>query len=113
MTIPDPATPLDLDAIRAKGWADRSDFPGAEFDRAQVFYVAMRAHDERLHAVRAQASALIERLTGQWNTRPQPSRRFRMNPCSLSMAGPWASRASFYIRSLGDDLRAFRLTHLR
>ncbi|MCM3883115.1 hypothetical protein [Frankia sp. R82] len=64
MTTPDPVTVLDLDAIRAKGWADRSDVPDAEFARAEAFYVSMRAHDARLHAVRAKASELIENWTG-------------------------------------------------
>jgi hypothetical protein len=64
MTIPDRGTLLDLDAIRTKGWAERGDFPDVEFDRAEAFYTAMRAHDERLHSVRAQASELVEQWTG-------------------------------------------------
>ncbi len=64
MTTPGCVPLLDLDAIRAKGWAERADFPDAEFDRAEAFYTSMRAHDERLHTVRAQASALIEQWTG-------------------------------------------------
>ncbi|WP_261569452.1 hypothetical protein [Frankia gtarii] len=60
---PHPTT-LDLDGILAKGWVDRGDIPAAEFDRAERFYTAMRVHDARLLAVRAQASALIAQWTG-------------------------------------------------
>lgn len=55
-----PETELDLSALRAKGWAERSDFPAEEFARAEAFYAALRDHDERLEAVRAEAA---ERVT--------------------------------------------------
>ncbi|MDH6579497.1 hypothetical protein [Kitasatospora sp. MAP5-34] len=60
---PHPAA-LDLDTITAKGWAERSDFPDAEYGRAVFFYAAMRAHDDRLHAVRAKAADLVREWTG-------------------------------------------------
>lgn len=64
MTNP-PGTDLDLAALLAKGWADRGDFPDAEFDQALAFYRAMRDHDGRLRAVRARASGMIEEWTGR------------------------------------------------
>jgi hypothetical protein len=59
------ATELDLTALAAKGWANRSDFPETEYARALEFYQAMRAHDGRLHQVRAQAAGRIEQWTGR------------------------------------------------
>lgn len=64
MTNP-PGTDLDLAALLAKGWADRGDFPDAEFGQALAFYRAMRDHDGRLRAVRARASGMIEEWTGR------------------------------------------------
>lgn len=64
VTIPRPTTDLDLDAITAKGWAERTDFSDAEFARAEQFYATMRADDARLHRVRASASELIQHWTG-------------------------------------------------
>lgn len=64
MTNP-PGTELNLTALLAKGWADRSDFPETEYVRALDFYEAMRAHDDRLYRVREQASGLIEQWTGR------------------------------------------------
>jgi hypothetical protein len=64
MTNP-PGTGLDLAALMAKAWADRGDFPNAEYEKALAFYQAMRVHDDRLHRVRAQASELIEEWTGR------------------------------------------------
>ena len=64
MTNP-PDTDLDLTALLAKGWADRGDFPDTEYKKALAFYQAMRAHDDRLHRVRAQASGMIEVWTGR------------------------------------------------
>lgn len=64
MTKPHPTTDLDLDAIIAKGWAERGDFTEPEFERAKSFYATMRAHDARLTRIRAEASALIEQWTG-------------------------------------------------
>src|SRR5260370_39256807 len=64
MTNP-PGTDLDLAALLAKGWADRGDFPDAEFDQALAFYRAMRDHDGRLSAVRARASGMIGEWTGR------------------------------------------------
>jgi hypothetical protein len=64
MTDP-PGTGLNLAALLAKGWADRGDFPDAEYEKALAFYRAIRAHDDRLHRVSAQASGLIEEWTGQ------------------------------------------------
>ncbi|MEU1905402.1 hypothetical protein [Streptomyces hygroscopicus] len=59
-----PHTDLDLSAITAKKWADPADFPAAEFERATAFYESMRAHDDHLLKVRAEASALIQEWTG-------------------------------------------------
>jgi hypothetical protein len=59
------STPLDLDAITAKGWADPADFPSEEFQRATAFYESMRAHDAGLLKVREEASALIQQWTGR------------------------------------------------
>ncbi|MGW3163297.1 hypothetical protein ACWC9Q_10480 [Streptomyces sp. NPDC001142] len=59
-----PHTELDLSAITAKKWADPADFPAREFERAAAFYASMRAHDDRLLKVRAEASARIEEWTG-------------------------------------------------
>jgi len=64
MTNP-PATALDLAALMAKAWADRGDFPDAEYEKALAFYQAMRVHDDRLHRVRAQASESIEEWAGR------------------------------------------------
>jgi hypothetical protein len=64
MTNP-PGTDLDLAALLAKGWADRGDFPDTEYRNALAFYQGMRAHDERLDRVRAQAAATIEAWTGR------------------------------------------------
>jgi hypothetical protein len=64
MTNP-PGTDLDLAALLDKGWADRGDFPDPEYDQACAFYQAMRDHDDRLRAVRARASAMIEGWTGR------------------------------------------------
>ncbi|WNI18053.1 hypothetical protein [Actinacidiphila sp. ITFR-21] len=64
MTRENPTTKLDLAAITAKGWAEPGDFTAAEFRRASDFYTAMRAHDQRLHRVRAEVSDLIEQWTG-------------------------------------------------
>lgn len=60
-----PGTDLDLAALLAKGWADRGDFPDTEYSKALAFYQGMRAHDQRLHRVRAQASSMIEAWTGR------------------------------------------------
>lgn len=60
-----PGTDLDLAALLAKGWADRGDFPDPEYDHALAFYQAMRDHDDRLRAVRARASGMIEGWTGR------------------------------------------------
>ncbi|GAA3508787.1 hypothetical protein [Actinomadura keratinilytica] len=64
VTNPHPHTDLDLDAILAKGWVDRTDLSPAEYERAERFYATMRAHDGHLVRVRAEASALIEEWTG-------------------------------------------------
>lgn len=64
MTNPS-GTELDLAALLAKGWADRSDFPDTEYGCALEFYEAMRAHDDRLYGVREKASGLV----GQWTGR--------------------------------------------
>ncbi|ORT61934.1 hypothetical protein [Streptomyces sp. CB03238] len=60
-----PHTELDLSAITAKKWADPADFPADEFQRATAFYEAMRAHDDHLLKVRAEASDLIKQWTGR------------------------------------------------
>jgi hypothetical protein len=54
-----------LDAILAKGWAERGDFSASEYSRATRFYASMRAHDARLHRLRAEASVLVEGWTGR------------------------------------------------
>jgi hypothetical protein len=59
------STPLDLNAITTKGWADPADFPPGEFERAEAFYQSMRTHDTDLLKVRGEASALIEQWTGR------------------------------------------------
>ncbi|HUY47293.1 MAG TPA: hypothetical protein VMV92_16440 [Streptosporangiaceae bacterium] len=64
MTNP-PGTNLDLTALLAKGWADRGDFPDAEYERASAFYQGMRSHDERLRRVRERASGMIGEWTGR------------------------------------------------
>jgi len=58
-------TELDLTALLVKGWADRADFPETEYARAAEFYKEMRAHDDRLYRVRADASGLAEHWTGR------------------------------------------------
>jgi hypothetical protein len=64
VTNPSLTTDLDLDAITAKGWADRADYTPGEYERAERFYASMRVHDERLARVRAEASARIEEWIG-------------------------------------------------
>jgi hypothetical protein len=59
------STPLNLDAITAKGWADPDDFSPEEFARATAFYESMRAHDPGLLKVRDEASGLIQQWTGR------------------------------------------------
>ncbi|WP_106436727.1 MULTISPECIES: hypothetical protein [Streptomyces] len=59
-----PHTELDLNAITTKGWADRADFPDAEFERAAEFYASMRTHDAHLLQVRDEASTRIKEWTG-------------------------------------------------
>ncbi|MFF5264607.1 hypothetical protein ACFY4C_37265 [Actinomadura viridis] len=61
----DPGNELDLEAICAKGWVERSDLTEAEFARAEAFYAAMREHDDRLGAVYARAAQMIEEWTGR------------------------------------------------
>ena len=58
-------TDLDLAALLEKGWADRGDFPDTEYGKALAFYQGMRAHDARLHRIRAQAAAMIEAWAGR------------------------------------------------
>jgi hypothetical protein len=64
VTNPYPATDLNLNAILAKGWAERGDFPDSEFEQAESFYSSMRSHDDRLTRTRSEASVLIEQWTG-------------------------------------------------
>ncbi|MFI8193798.1 hypothetical protein ACIF8T_34355 [Streptomyces sp. NPDC085946] len=64
MTTQPPFTELDLNAIAERRWVDRGDFTEAEFARARAFYEQMRADDERLEQVRAEAAALIMGWTG-------------------------------------------------
>lgn len=59
------STPLDLNAITTKGWADPVDFSPEEFERAEAFYQSMRTHDAELLKVRSEAAALIEQWTGR------------------------------------------------
>ena len=56
---------MDLAGLLARGWAHRGDFPDTEYGRVLEFYQAMRAHDDRLHRVREQASGRIQRWTGR------------------------------------------------
>lgn len=55
---------MDLEAILRQGWATRRDLPPEEFRAAERFWLARRADDERLLAVRTHASALITQWTG-------------------------------------------------
>jgi hypothetical protein len=64
VTTQPPLTELDLNAITARRWVNRGDFTDGEFERARAFYARMRADDERLEKVRAEASALISEWTG-------------------------------------------------
>lgn len=63
MTIEDNITQLDLDAIMAAQWADPQVFPLVEFVRAEAFWRARRAQDDKLVAVRAKAADLIRSWT--------------------------------------------------
>lgn len=56
---------LDLSAITARKWADPADFPQQEFQRATRFYERMRAHDDHLLKVRAEAADQIRQWTGR------------------------------------------------
>ncbi|GGM57195.1 hypothetical protein GCM10012275_30380 [Longimycelium tulufanense] len=56
---------LDLDAVLAAGWADPEHFSREEFARAEQFWLASRAEDTRLGAVRAEAARLIRSWTGR------------------------------------------------
>ncbi|GAA2255296.1 hypothetical protein GCM10010430_43870 [Kitasatospora cystarginea] len=58
-------TGLDIEAVIAKGWAERSDFSDDEFARASAFYASMREHDARLLAARAKAASVIGTWTGR------------------------------------------------
>jgi hypothetical protein len=60
-----PHSELDVRAITAKKWADPADFPPEEFERATRFYEQMRAHDDHLLKVRAEAAGLIRQWTGR------------------------------------------------
>lgn len=64
MTTETPYTELDLTGITERRWVTREDFPPAEFVRAREFYEEMRAHDESLEKIRADAAALITEWTG-------------------------------------------------
>jgi hypothetical protein len=102
-----PTTDLDLDAIIAKGWADRADFSNAEFARAEAFYSSMRVHDSCLHDVRAKASALIEQWTGR-TPRDVGSFGTRLNletsDLDLGIGFPVEQRAKL-MRALADRTR--------
>jgi len=58
------ATSLDLEAVLASGWAVPESFDAEEFRRAEAFWQARRAEDERLLRVRATAARLVESWTG-------------------------------------------------
>ncbi|KOU80347.1 hypothetical protein ADK61_09210 [Streptomyces sp. XY66] len=64
VTTQPPFTELDLIAIAERRWVDRDDFTDGEFERARAFYEQMRADDDRLEHVRADAAALISEWTG-------------------------------------------------
>lgn len=64
VTTQPPFTELDLNAIAERRWVDRDDFTDGEFERARAFYEQMRADDDRLEQVRADAAALISEWTG-------------------------------------------------
>ncbi|WP_329423736.1 hypothetical protein OG339_24815 [Streptosporangium sp. NBC_01495] len=59
-----PVTSLGLEAIMAAGWAVPESFTAEEFRRAEAFWQARRAEDERLLRVRAAAAHLVESWTG-------------------------------------------------
>jgi len=63
--VADVPTSLDLDAILVARWADPSLFTAEEFDRAERFWQARRAQDDRLLAVRARAAQQITAWTGR------------------------------------------------
>jgi hypothetical protein len=116
-----PITELDLPAITARGWANRSDFTDAEYGRAAQFYEAMRVHDERLCRVRGEASALIEGWTGR---RPRDVGSFgtRLNletsDLDLGIGFPVEDRDQLmavlapYARFLGERYTRFSTTRL-
>ncbi|RCG19055.1 hypothetical protein DQ384_38665 [Sphaerisporangium album] len=58
-------TALDLDAILAARWADPEQFPADEWIRAERFWHARRADDERLFEIRAQAAGLLASWSGR------------------------------------------------
>ncbi|MER7210672.1 hypothetical protein ABT340_26770 [Streptosporangium sp. NPDC000239] len=58
-------TALDLDAILTVGWAVPESFPPQEFQRAEAFWWARRAEDERLLKVRTTAAQLVKGWTGR------------------------------------------------
>ncbi|MFF0577971.1 hypothetical protein ACFY19_13775 [Streptosporangium saharense] len=58
-------TALDLDAILTAGWAVPDVFPPQEFQRAEAFWRARRAEDERLLRVRTAAARLVREWTGR------------------------------------------------
>ncbi|MEU8203910.1 hypothetical protein [Streptosporangium sp. NPDC049046] len=58
------ATNLDLESVLASRWAVPESFDAEEFRRAEAFWQARRAEDERLLRVRAAAAHLVESWTG-------------------------------------------------
>ncbi|MBF6238690.1 hypothetical protein IU474_16700 [Nocardia otitidiscaviarum] len=56
---------LDLDSVLAARWADPATFPASEYARAEQFWRARRADDDRLRALRSRAAGMIRQWTGR------------------------------------------------
>lgn len=56
---------MDIEKILAAGWVTAADLGPAEYHRAEQFWQAKRADDAYLHAVREQATAMIQDWTGR------------------------------------------------
>lgn len=116
-----PRTELDLASILASGWANRSDFPAAEYERALQFYEAMRTHDERLSLLREKASGMIGGWTGR-SPRDVGSFGTRLNletsDLDLGIGYPEDGRAGLmgilapHTRFLGERYTRFSTTRL-
>jgi hypothetical protein len=56
---------MDIEKILAMGWVTAADLGPSDYARAEQFWHAKRADDARLHAVRDEATAIIQEWTGQ------------------------------------------------